>query len=187
METEPLALGVEEVSGNLSHFYVSSVASSHVPPLPLVSWVLLPEWPRVLTSTWLVIGEARWEVLQGWSGTLLGRHLWRTLSILVLIKWWVGSSCSSVGCSIWREQDVNQRQGEASGVRGAGLDPAPSSTGSQLPVLCCSEGSRENFLLPGDTTNECSVLATALIRTVGEGFPHGLSVGKWNGCRVRRG
>lgn len=34
MEAEPLALGVEEVSGNLSHFCVASVASSYVVPTP---------------------------------------------------------------------------------------------------------------------------------------------------------
>jgi len=51
VEAEPLALGVEEVSGNLSCFQVSSVASSYIAPVPLVSSALLREWPRILPST----------------------------------------------------------------------------------------------------------------------------------------
>ncbi|XP_065519855.1 hydrocephalus-inducing protein homolog, partial [Lathamus discolor] len=40
METEPLALGVEEISGNLSHFHISSVASSYLRLLSCISPVL---------------------------------------------------------------------------------------------------------------------------------------------------
>lgn len=47
VETEPLALGVEEVSGNLSVFFISSVTSSYVALPPTGGPPGCSEWPHL--------------------------------------------------------------------------------------------------------------------------------------------
>lgn len=148
-----LDLGMQEVSGNLSHFHI----------FPHGKWLCSPHshwWPSALPTEGPRIppspSQSSAEAAGHWRGHVgyfvgLPRDAPCAAPVegivpIYLTRWLTGNFCRNFCCSSLREQHADQREREKPQKSDElGWSPSPSSKGSRLQVSCFSEGSEKCF------------------------------------------